>query len=100
MQLQDQQSGQAPAEGELPARRAGARYRSLVRASVSDVWRTDPHGARRLVTGQTEQQLLGTGWQQGIHPDDRPRVAQTWVAAVAAQALYECEYRIRGLVAP
>lgn len=100
LQLQGRQSG--PALSDLATRRAEAGYRSLVRASVSDVWRTDPHGAVlddmpqwRAVTGQTEQQLLGTGWQEGIHPDDRPRVAQTWAAALAAQSLYECEYRIR-----
>jgi two-component sensor histidine kinase len=30
-----------------------------------------------------------------LHPDDRPAVEQAWLAAVAAQGIYEIEYRLR-----
>jgi PAS domain S-box-containing protein len=50
----------------------------------------------REVTGQTRDELLGSGWLDGVHPDDRARVAQRWAEAVRAQDVFAIEYRIRG----
>ncbi|HLH21552.1 MAG TPA: GAF domain-containing protein [Chloroflexota bacterium] len=38
----------------------------------------------------------GVGWLATVHPDDRPRCAETFQAAFAARQPYECEYRLRG----
>ena len=77
------------------------RYRSLVSALTNEVWRTTPEGELltdmpkwRAVTGQTEAELLGSGWLAGVHPDDRDRVAATWAEAVRTVGTYEVEYRI------
>jgi PAS domain S-box-containing protein len=67
------------------------------------VFRTDAAGRLttdmplwRDITGQTPEDLLGLGWLEGVHPDDRDRVAATWQEAVSGQDLFVIEYRISG----
>lgn len=79
-----------------------ARYRSLARAFSNEVWRTSVTGelvtdmpAWRAVTGQTPEELFGWGWLDGVHADDRDRVAAAWRDAVHTDGMFEAEYRIR-----
>lgn len=79
-----------------------ARYRSLVQALTSEVWYADPGGALvsdmpswRSVTGQSREDLLGNGWVEGIHPDDRRAARAAWEEAVHGGLRYTTEYRIR-----
>src|SRR5208337_470156 len=39
-------------------------------------------------------QLLGWGWLDAIHPDDRAHTFETWTTAVATRSLYKIEYRV------
>jgi len=41
-------------------------------------------------------EMMGTGWLQGIHPDDREKTYDRWMNAIAKKIPYEAEYRIRG----
>jgi PAS domain S-box-containing protein len=50
----------------------------------------------REVTGQSVGELLGLGWLEGVHPDDRERVAEKWQEAVGGHELFAIEYRITG----
>jgi len=66
------------------------------------VWMTDSSGAgdylnsRALeLTGLTPQDLIGSGWLQAVHPDDRERAASRWVDAVASGQPYLAEYRVQ-----
>ncbi|MEG3900082.1 MULTISPECIES: PAS domain S-box protein [unclassified Microcoleus] len=78
------------------------RYRSLIAATSQMVWITDAEGrcpdipSLRAYTGQTEAEVVGFGWLDAIHPDDRERTAQVWMEAVQTKSLYEIEYQIRG----
>ncbi|MBK8003423.1 MAG: PAS domain S-box protein [Gemmatimonadetes bacterium] len=47
----------------------------------------------RRVTGMTLADALGTGWLQGIHPDDRARLTREWDAAVARGETLASTYR-------
>jgi PAS domain S-box-containing protein len=47
-------------------------------------------------TGLGAQQLLGEGWVETIHPDDRQRAAAAWRHAVETTAFYDEEYRFVG----
>lgn len=78
------------------------RYRSLVIATTQMVWVTDSDGrvvedlpAWRAFTGQTEEEIKGTGWIGAVHPDDRDQAAATWSQAVKTRTLYETDYRLR-----
>ncbi len=77
------------------------RYRSLILATSQIVWITDPEGrcedtpSMRAYTGQTEAEVVGYGWLDTIHPDDREGTVQVWSEAVQTKSLYEMEYRLR-----
>jgi len=77
------------------------RYRSLIAATSQIVWTADDQGRApdlpswRAYTGQTEAQMVGFGWLDAIHPDDRDRTNQAWMEAVQTKSLYEIEYRLR-----
>src|SRR5262249_22444303 len=46
--------------------------------------------------GRPESELLGWGWLEMLHPDDRERTRQAWQAAVDnGQSQYEIEHRFR-----
>jgi PAS domain S-box-containing protein len=77
-------------------------YRALVLASSQIVWTTDPQGQVvddlplwREFTGLTREEMLGRGWLNSLHADDRERTAAAWSQAVEKRCLYEVEYRVR-----
>lgn len=83
-------------------RASEARYRSLVEASSAIVWTTPasgefvgPQAGWSEYTGQSMEQLLGWGWTQAIHPDDRAHTVHAWHQALAANVLYLSEHRLR-----
>ncbi|MEH1978648.1 MAG: PAS domain S-box protein [Nostoc sp.] len=79
------------------------RYRSLVTATSQIVWTASEEGmvnaeiaGWEAYTGQSAAEMMGWGWLDVMHPDDRPRSAEVWSAAVANRSLYQLEYQIRG----
>jgi PAS domain S-box-containing protein len=79
-----------------------SRYRSLITATAQIVWTTNAQGEViddmplwRAFTGMTFEQILGSGWLDSVHPDDRKRTAEVWAQAWRERARYEIEYRIR-----
>jgi PAS domain S-box-containing protein len=46
-------------------------------------------------TGQAADEMLGHGWLQAVHPEDRERVAAAWRHATSHEIVYESEYRLR-----
>ncbi len=46
-------------------------------------------------TGRTLEQELGTGWAEGVHPEDMPRYVQACLEAAATLQDFELEYRLR-----
>ena len=82
-------------------RRDEARYRTLVRALTQVVWTAgangefvEPQASWAEYTGQPAEEALGWGWLDGIHPDDRARIGQTWRRAVGARAVFHAEFRL------
>jgi PAS domain S-box-containing protein len=89
-------------QAEESLRRREEEFRSLVIATAQIVWQTNASGqvvadipTWREYTGQTLDELMGHGWINALHPDDRERVDRVWTQAVARSSLYETEYRIR-----
>ncbi|WP_293128077.1 AAA family ATPase [Microcoleus sp. bin38.metabat.b11b12b14.051] len=79
-----------------------ARYRYLTTATSQIVWLASPEGENlntvhwRAYTGQTEEEVKGTGWLNALHPDDIEGTTKVRVEAVTKKSLYNTEYRIRG----
>jgi PAS domain S-box-containing protein len=86
------------AEGELRA--SELRYRALADAMPQLVWATDENGShfyynRRWYeyTGLSEEESLGFGFTNALHPDDKERTLAAWERAWRAGEGYEIEYR-------
>jgi PAS domain S-box-containing protein len=82
--------------------RSEERYRSLVLATAQIVWLTDATGEVtsdmpmfRAFTGQNQDEILGRGWIDALHPEDRERTAAVWRNAVQNRTAYDTEYRLR-----
>ena len=78
------------------------RFRSLVEATTAAVWKTDKDGMMfaeeddwQRLTGQSFEQMKGTGWLGAIHPDDREKTAAAWTQALSAGSIYEVEHRVK-----
>jgi PAS domain S-box-containing protein len=46
-------------------------------------------------TGRSTAQEYGQGWQQGVHPEDLPRVLAAYESAFASRSPFNIEYRLR-----
>lgn len=88
-------------QAEIALQHKEERYRSLIAAIPQLVWTTDAEGrvsdmpAWRAFTGQTEAEVIGFGWLDSLHPEDRKRTAEVWMKSVQTKTLYDTEYRIR-----
>jgi PAS domain S-box-containing protein len=77
------------------------RYRALVKAATQMVWITDQDGQVidmpfwRELTGQTVEEVRGTGWMDAIHPEDVARTLERWNTALATRGTYEAQFRLR-----
>ena len=83
-------------------RRTEDRYRTLVEATSAVTWSCPPSGLHvkpqpswMAFTGQTAQEMLGTGWTKTVHPDDIAAASQRWNDAVARGEQFLSEHRIR-----
>ncbi len=83
-------------------RKSEERYRSLIIATAQVVWTTDANGqvledmpSWREYTGQSYDEIKGSGWAGALHPDDRARTIEVWSRALENRSLYETYYRMR-----
>jgi PAS domain S-box-containing protein len=81
-------------------RESELKFRTLVEASSSGIWKTDAAGHNTYVsprwceiTGISEAAAAGQGWASGLHPDDRIPVHTGWMKAATASASYSAEFR-------
>jgi PAS domain S-box-containing protein len=83
-------------------RKSEERYRSLTVATSQVTWTTDAQGQViddlplwRSFTGQKTDELMGGGWIEAIHPDDRTATKNIWNHAVRSKTIYQTEFRVR-----
>jgi PAS domain S-box-containing protein len=84
-------------------RESDARYQILTEISPVGIFYTDASGNCLYVNerwcqiaGITCEEALGTGWVQGIHPDDSQRVFAEWYRATQEKLPFQSEYRFLG----
>ncbi|WPP48183.1 PAS domain-containing protein [Catalinimonas niigatensis] len=66
------------------------------------VWSADSEGNNDYVnnrfleyTGLAFEQMMGSGWEKIVHPEDLPNAAQSWQESMKTGKTYEVEYRIK-----
>ena len=96
------QAESAARNAELRLRESEQRFRSLVEATSQAVWTTNREGrieadspTWRAMTGQSLDEMLGSGWLEAIHPEDREATREAWEAALRDGGTYEIEHRVR-----
>jgi PAS domain S-box-containing protein len=77
-------------------------WRRIVEALPHAVWTTDRDGVVNYVspkfsefTGMSPDQLLGWGWLEALHPDDRPTSEVAWARAIGTCGEILIERRFR-----
>ncbi|MDO9712212.1 PAS domain S-box protein [Paracraurococcus lichenis] len=93
-------SQRVAAEATLVA--SAARFRALAEAIPSLLYEADAQGRSIYVnprfteyTGLPLEEAAGQGWRDAMHPDDRSRAVESWMAAVRTGQPYENEYRLQ-----
>jgi len=101
-QVEDVTAEMLEREAAAEARAGEARFRYLADTIPGLVFETDSAGSNtyvneqyRAYTGLSFNALLGDGWRQVFHPDDRDRATATWRGAVGSGRPFEMECRIR-----
>ena len=79
------------------------RYRSLMKVGSALIWTVDVEGNQmnyvpewQAFTGQSAEQMLGFGWVEAIHPEDRGPNLEAWRRSVETGEPYAVEQRLRG----
>ena len=87
---------------ERDARAREAHVRALIDASPAMLWTTDSEGQCTYLsqrwydyTGRAPEQDLGLGWLDNVHPEDRGRTGEIFLAANAAREPFSFDYRLR-----
>ncbi|MBL0728995.1 hybrid sensor histidine kinase/response regulator [Piscinibacter sp. HJYY11] len=79
-----------------------ARLQSITDGIPNQLWTARPDGQLDFVSrsalqyfGRSHDELIGSGWQAVVHPDDLPASAERWSAAVATGTPYQTDFRLR-----
>jgi PAS domain S-box-containing protein len=79
-----------------------ARFRAMADSAPSPIWVTGVDGGIQFVNrtmaeelGDAPEALVGDVWQERVHPDDLPAVAEAMAAARAERVAYMTEARFR-----
>ncbi|MFL6673391.1 MAG: PAS domain S-box protein [Massilia sp.] len=90
------------ARAETALRESEALFRALADASPALIWQIDAVGNALYlnqryveVTGLSREQLLGKGWHQVLHPDDREAYVAATEAALRERRPYQLRVRAR-----
>ncbi len=77
-------------------------YRNLGEGISHQVWTADPLGQLDYVNNRTLEyfqkssgEVLGSGWQSVVHPDDLPTCVRSWQHSLLTGDYYEVEFRLR-----
>jgi PAS domain S-box-containing protein len=83
-------------------RESEERFRRMADAAPVMIWTSDLNKKTTYVNkrwleyaGKTLEQQLGFGWLEIIHPDDRPRLMETYETGFNSRTTYHIEYRVR-----
>ena len=88
-------------QSEAALRDSEQRFRLLTETMPQQVWTAQPDGALDYVNqrvldyfGRSFEEMLGSGWQLVLHPDDVPGCIERWSHSLSTGELYEIEFRL------
>jgi len=77
-------------------------FRFILNAIPQQVWTASPDGALDYVNemvcndfGYSNQQIVGHGWKEFIHPDDLPGCLEKWTNSLQTASEYMVEFRLK-----
>lgn len=83
-------------------RKSEEQYRFLAEAIPQQVWTAKPDGALDFVNqrvldyfGRTMEEVIGRGWQDGVHPEDLRGCLDRWRNSLETGETYAVEFRLR-----
>jgi len=97
----------AEAEAELEYRKrtqsgAERRFRELLEATPFMVWMSGTDAVCTFFNrawlefrGRTLEEEIGSGWAEGLHPDDRDLCLETYLKAFTARTPFRVQYRVQ-----
>lgn len=78
------------------------RFRTTAECAPLGIFLTDAAGrllfcnrAHEMLLGRPAEALMGWGWVDALHPEDRERVEQGWKTCVRENELFHCEFRVQ-----
>ena len=87
---------------EARLRESEVRFQAMADTAPVMIWTTGTDGLCNYFskpwlefTGRTMEQEVGTGWTQGVHPEDVPRCFDVFLPAFHARKPFRMEYRLR-----
>ncbi|HXH87087.1 MAG TPA: ATP-binding protein [Gaiellaceae bacterium] len=104
MTIEVRRQGELLREQELATleRASEERYRFLGDSIPQQVWTALPDGNLDYVNervleffDRTFDELIGSGWGDGVHPEDLPACIERWSASLSTGEPYEFEFRLR-----
>jgi PAS domain S-box-containing protein len=76
------------------------KFRTLTENAPVGIYLTDPNGyclytnrSWREMSGLTEDEAIGKGWEKALHPEDRESIADKWYRSVQSGGHWGYEYR-------
>jgi len=89
-------------EMDTARRDSEARFRAMANAAPAMLWVTEPDASCSFIsrgwseyTGQPQTEALGFGWLERVHPGDRDRIRNVFLAANARQEPFALDHRVR-----
>jgi PAS domain S-box-containing protein len=83
-------------------RESESRFRMMADTAPVLVWMAEPDAQRGFFNkpwldfrGRTLEQESGSGWTEGVHPEDLDRIMNIYLSAVHARKPFTMEYRLR-----
>lgn len=83
-------------------RASEAHFRNMADNAPAMLWVTDPDGVCIFLsqgwydfTGQTEEEGMGYGWLEAVHPDDRESSGEIFLDANRKRCEFSLDYRLR-----
>src|SRR5581483_8629160 len=77
-------------------------FRHLANQAPFPIWSAGPDAMRTFVNqawiefrGRTLEQELGSGWTEGLHPDDRDLCLETYIKSFTSRQAFHVQYRLQ-----